>query len=74
MKVYGFVDRGIPKVKMYWGNHLALIMTLRQFASMKNENGSSLGQEMNHFQEMNHLLNKVTFASRITHVITGGKA
>lgn len=68
MKVYGFVDRGIPKVKMYWGNHLALIMTLRQFASMKNENGSSLGQEMN------HLLNKVTFASRITHVITGGKA
>lgn len=61
MKVYGFVDRGIPKVKMYWGNHLALIMTLRQFASMKNENGSSLGQEMN------HLLNKVTFASIITH-------
>ncbi|MGA8941595.1 MAG: hypothetical protein WB502_02605 [Thermoactinomyces sp.] len=65
MKAFGFVDRGVPKVKMHLMDQVTLIMTLEQFAEHMKA-GSPFSPEMN------RLLEKILVRSRITHVVSGG--
>lgn len=63
--ITGYVDRGVPRVKIHLNSKVQVIMTLRHYDEIKNRSLQ--------IQEVSRLIKTIVDAPRISQVLTGDK-